>query len=286
MQHLVVASLSLLAPPKPAPRSAPGTTALSSPPGFEAAYEAARAYREVHARPLMRLSQLEAVAPEKARLLASRVDFDVPSTVPGAVRAFCTHPTGRFIGGAFAATAVARVAVGGAGGADAVAFLATASFWCMQEWLIHDKLLHSADEWFGERVHRWHHELPYYHVSMDGLGLAAAWFGTVALLLLGAGWACGAPGPALTSLATYTLFGGLYEACHFIAHTRVPLPAPLAAVRTHHMRHHTLDDSYWLAFTLPAIDDLFGTNPRPRDVVRAGGRGPRRGGRRRIARDL
>ena len=36
-------------------------------------------------------------------------------------------------------------------------------------------------------VHRWHHELPYYHVSLDGIGLAAVWFSVVAVLLVGFG---------------------------------------------------------------------------------------------------
>ena len=27
------------------------------------------------------------------------------------------------------------------------------------------------------------------------------------------------------------------------------------------MKHHVVDDSNWLAFTVPAIDSLFGTNP-------------------------
>ena len=38
---------------------------------------------------------------------------------------------------------------------------------------------------------------------------------------------------------------GLYEASHFLAHTRVPLLGPLQHVRAHHMRHHVIDDSCW-----------------------------------------
>merc|ERR1719424_2002082 len=130
----VVSAIALLAPskPAPAPRFAPGTTALSSPPGFEAAYEAAREFRETTKRPLMRLSQLEAVAPAKAALLATRVDFDVPVTVPQAVAKFASHPTARFIGGASAVTTAARLCVGGVGGADVAVGLATACAWCAQ----------------------------------------------------------------------------------------------------------------------------------------------------------
>ena len=73
----------------------------------------------------------------------------------------------------------------------------------------------------------------------------------------------------LTALGTYTLCGGLYEATHFLAHTRVPLPPPLRAVRAHHMLHHTLSHDHWLAFTVPAVDSLFGTNPTPHEVASA-----------------
>jgi len=33
------------------------------------------------------------------------------------------------------------------------------------------------------------------------------------------------------------------------------------------IRHHVVDSNYWLGFTFPGVDDLFGTNPNPKDVV-------------------
>ena len=41
-------------------------------------------------------------------------------------------------------------------------------------------------------------------------------------------------------------------------------PPALRKIRKHHTHHHTLSDQYWLAFTVPAIDTLFGTNPPTR----------------------
>jgi len=149
---------------------------------------------------------------------------------------------------------------------DAGASAATALLWTVQEWVIHDKLLHSQQAWLGKRVHRWHHELPYYHVSLDGLGLAAVWFATVSIVLVGIGLFTSTLAPCLTALAVYTLCGGLYEAAHFLAHTRTPLPRYLENVRRHHALHHNLSDQYWLAFTVPAIDTFFGTAPDPIDV--------------------
>ena len=259
---LPCASLSILQSPRPLKKGVtapafPGTTALASPPGFEVCYETLREMRTTTGKPLVHLAQLEAHSPEIAARLAQRVNFNVPSTVPQAVNTFFGHPTAQFISAALAMAMAARVGMGvPIGAADAFAGITTAAFWCVQEWLIHDKLLHSEHSWFGETVHRWHHELPYYHVSLDGLGLAAVWFATVGVLLIGFGVLTSTLAPCLTSLAVYTFCGGLYEAAHYLAHTRVPLPPMLRKIRKHHTHHHTLSDEYWLAFTVPAIDSL------------------------------
>jgi len=265
---LLVYTLAGKAPPL-RPSAQPGTTALASPPGFEAEYRALREHRAATGRPLVSLRQFEARTPAAARRLADRVNFDVPSTVLEATQTFFSHPTAQFIVAAFGLSTAARCQLGVFTVADPLAFLATSSFWMVQEWLIHDKLLHSEKDWFGKRVHRWHHELPYYHVSMDGLDLAAVWFAAVAFLLVGAGCLTATLGPCLTALAAYTLCGGVYEAAHYLAHTRVPLPPALNRMRRHHTFHHTLNDACWLAFTIPAIDRLFGTSPDPRDVLAA-----------------
>jgi hypothetical protein len=46
-------------------------------------------------------------------------------------------------------------------------------------------------------------------------------------------------------------------------------------MRDNHMRHHLVDDRYWYAFGVPAMDDLFGTNPDVKDA-RAGTQGKRK----------
>lgn len=252
------------------PKPAAGTTALASPPGFEAEYKTLREIRSTTSKPLLHLRQLEAHSPEVAQKLAQRVNFNVPKTGREAITTFFSHPTARFICCALGAAVAARFAMGmPLTLADGAAGAATGAFWMVQEWLIHDRLLHSDGEWFGERVHRWHHELPYYHVSLDGVGLAAVWFLSVATLLVGIGALTSSLAPCLTALAVYTLCGGIYEFAHYIAHTRVPLPAPLRKIRSHHTHHHTLSSDYWLAFTVPAVDSLFGTNPNPRVVSKA-----------------
>lgn len=253
--------------PKAGGAAFPGTTALSSPEGFEECYQTLRDLRASTGRPLIHYHQLHAHNAEVAERLSERVNFNVPETVPQAVSTFFGHPTAQFISAALSIAVAARLSMGvPISPADAFAVVSTAAFWCVQEWAIHDKLLHSEHSWFGETVHRWHHELPYYHVSLDGIGLASVWFATVAVLLVGVGLLTSSLAPCLTSLATYTLCGGLYEAAHYLAHTRVPLPPALRKIRKHHTHHHTLSDEYWLAFTVPAIDSLFGTNPAHKDV--------------------
>ena len=95
----------------------------------------------------------------------------------------------------------------------------------------------------------------------------------VAALLVSVGALCSALPTCITALATYALCGGVYEASHYLAHTRVPLPPALRRIRTHHHRHHTLSSQNWLAFTVPAVDSLFGTNPTPREFAVSRGKG-------------
>ena len=96
--------------------------------------------------------------------------------------------------------------------------LGVGAFWCAQEWLIHDKLLHAEAAWLDPvvAIHRNHHELPYFHTSIDAPALAWAFFGAAALLCalgaLGATLAGLAPAPlagarALAALASYTAMG-------------------------------------------------------------------------------
>lgn len=182
-----------------------------------------------------------------------------------AVSCFFSEATPRFIVTVLAVTVLARMSLAlspGSAGAfcalEAGVAVATALYWCFQEWVLHDKLLHAPFEWFGKDIHSFHHDLPYYHLSVDSLGLAAAWFTVAAAmgLALSPTWAV-----ACTAVGTYTICGLVYEFAHFISHTKVPLPRQLAALRQHHMNHHLVSSRHWLAFTLPWIDSAMGTLP-------------------------
>ncbi|KAG8463678.1 hypothetical protein KFE25_003951 [Diacronema lutheri] len=273
-----------------APPVAPARTG-SAAPSPAAAYDSLRTLRESRppeAQPLVSASQLDPAL--AAALSAAGCNFDVPTTMRAAARTFLAHPTPSLIFAFLALTLWARAAIGAPlGAADMVAAAATSVAWWVQEWWLHDRLLHSSRAWYGQLMHRAHHDLPFFHVSIDAPRIAACWFCAVALLAAAGAGAGALPAPVCaSSLAAYTLWGLVYEWSHFIAHTRVPLRGHWARVRAHHTLHHVHSDEHWLAFCVPALDGMFGTRPRPAEVARtAGGRQgvedgrPRRAGPRR-----
>ncbi|KAI2501049.1 fatty acid hydroxylase-like protein [Fragilaria crotonensis] len=141
---------------------------------------------------------------------------------------------------------------------DALVFVASVVFWWFQEHIMHERLLHSEFDWFGKEVHEGHHNKPYFHVSIDPAWLILGWLAlahlTLRFLL-----------PldlALSATIGYAGAGLMYEWAHYMAHTRVkPGNAFWKQVKDNHIKHHLLDSRYWFAFSVPAIDDWFGTNP-------------------------
>mmetsp|Transcript_31165 Transcript_31165/g.38042 ORF Transcript_31165/g.38042 Transcript_31165/m.38042 type:complete len:343 (+) Transcript_31165:93-1121(+) len=148
---------------------------------------------------------------------------------------------------------------------DALAACTAVVFWWFQEHVLHQKLLHSQRDWLGKSIHEGHHSKPYFHVSIDPPGLIMGWLLAVhvALRLL-------LPLPlALSATVGYAAAGLFYEWAHYIVHTRVvPRNGFMRKMRDNHMRHHLVSDEYWFGFSVPAIDDFFGTNPSVGEVRR------------------
>jgi hypothetical protein len=136
-------------------------------------------------------------------------------------------------------------------------------FWWFQEHEMHLHLLHSKFDWMGKRIHEEHHEKPYFHISIDPAGLMIGWLAAVHIL-----FRCILPLPlAVSATLGYGLSGLWYEWAHYIVHTKVrPRHAFWKQMRNHHIHHHLVDDRYWLGFSVPAIDNLFGTNPTIQQV--------------------
>lgn len=150
--------------------------------------------------------------------------------------------------------------------ADIAMVAATMVFWCFQEHFLHGRVLHSEMNWYGKEIHEGHHAKPYHHVSIDPAWLMLTWLGCVHV---GLRWFLPLP-LALSATFAYASSGLWYEFLHFIVHTRVRFRkgSYLEKMKNHHARHHLIDHRYWLGFSLPAVDDLFGTNPSVAEVRR------------------
>eukprot|EP00878_Enallax_costatus_P011159 GHUV01011653.1.p2 GENE.GHUV01011653.1~~GHUV01011653.1.p2 ORF type:complete len:138 (-),score=33.39 GHUV01011653.1:936-1349(-) len=76
---------------------------------------------------------------------------------------------------------------------------------------------------------------------------------------------CGPTAVSYTTAATAPT-GLVYEWLHYVVHTHWVPPATgiggwLRSVRRHHMLHHMRNEDYWLSFSAPSVDKLFGTLP-------------------------
>lgn len=142
--------------------------------------------------------------------------------------------------------------------ADIIALSGSVIFWWFQEHFIHGALLHSEFDWAGKRIHAAHHENDYFTVSIDPAWLMFGW-----LCVAHGIFRCVLPLPvALSATVGYASAGLFYEWAHYIVHTRVkPQNGFTKRMRDNHVRHHLVNDRYWLSFSIPAIDNIFGTNP-------------------------
>ncbi len=135
--------------------------------------------------------------------------------------------------------------------------------WLFQEHFLHKHFLHSEFNWIGKEIHDHHHNQPYFHISIDSTPLLIGWLFSTSLVLHFI-----FPQPlALTGTICYSISGMWYEWIHFLVHTKVrPRSKFMKRVKDNHIRHHLLSDDYWLGFSLPLVDDLFGTNPSVQSV--------------------
>jgi hypothetical protein len=159
--------------------------------------------------------------------------------------------------------------------ADALVVAAVVVYWPFQEWFLHAYVLHFRPRRIlgiridpaPARIHRWHHRHPW---VVEGVFLPVR---TLVLLTVSnaAAWLWLLPrGPAVTGIAMLTAAALLYEWVHFIAHAPyIPRTAYVRGIRRHHQLHHFKNEHYWHAFTVPAIDRLFGTGPDADAVSRS-----------------
>jgi Fatty acid hydroxylase superfamily len=195
----------------------------------------------------------------------------VPSTMSEAVRVF-------FLSGDYGPSIIVLLLLGLShwrlhmtasllNGMDLAVFGAAMVVWWLQEYFLHDQVLHSQIDWIGKDIHQGHHDKPYHHVSLDPAALLVGWM-AVAHVILFRWWL---PLPlAVSATLGYSVAGLFYEWAHYIVHTKVRFKGWGSQfwirVRDNHVRHHRICSDYWYAFSVPWMDDLFQSNPSVQDV--------------------
>ncbi len=66
--------------------------------------------------------------------------------------------------------------------------------------------------------------------------------------------------PGSISTPMLGLIAHFHATCrHYIVHTRyLPTSSLAKRIRMHHLLHHTKNEAYWLAFTVPQVSDRRG----------------------------
>lgn len=148
--------------------------------------------------------------------------------------------------------------------------------WPLLEWSAHRWVLHLRprrvfgvliDPYFAQR-HRTHHKNPSHFPDVFlPLGVVlAAWVSFSGVLLLA--------GVQQQIVATFmismSVAACIYEWMHFMAHADfVPPGKWLRRVAERHRQHHYRNEQAWFAFSVPAVDDVFGTGGHVRAVPRS-----------------
>jgi hypothetical protein len=207
---------------------------------------------------------------------ATRRERPATDTFPRAVGVYLQAPSVRSILALLTLALTGRLITPGGSLHELWAVLAVAAGWPLLEWSAHRWVLHLrptrigpwvVDPYFARR-HRQHHlnpshfpdvflPVPVVVGAFAFLGLAGALAGVPLAVV----WTF------LAAMATASL---LYEWVHFVAHCDFrPRSAWLRQVVHRHRLHHYRSEQRWYAFTLPGVDDVFGTGGDGRSVPRS-----------------
>ncbi|CAB9514124.1 expressed unknown protein [Seminavis robusta] len=198
-------------------------------------------------------------------LQAANVSFDSPKTMADLILGYLTHGAGGFITFVLVNTILFRLCLCGSppGIADLIAIAAARLFWEAQEWAVHSAWFHGDEDGRAMDMfknHDRHHDIPYYHLSVEPLRLAVVWFfvvlgiSTAAVNVLGA-----SPAIVATSFASYQASALTYTFLHAVCHSRIPLQGYLKNCRENHIKHH-ISPTHHLNMGPNRIDKLMGTD--------------------------
>lgn len=194
-------------------------------------------------------------------------------TLGDAALIFTRRTSPRVIASVLVAAVVARVALGGLSGWDALLVAAVVALQPMTEWVIHVGILHWRPRRLGRLTidshlsseHRNHHVRPHderhwfipVRSGLAGLALIAP----VAWLLLPS------TGLVLSLIIAINAIALSYEWTHYLCHTSYrPKRSVYKRIWRYHRLHHFKNEHYWMGVTMHLGDRILGTLPNPKDV--------------------
>ncbi len=194
-------------------------------------------------------------------------------TLAATVRLFYQFASPRLLTAGLLVTLAARIAIGDWQLWDAVILASLVAWQPVNEWLIHNYVLHARPRrilgrtWdtYLARKHRAHHENPW-----DTPTLFVPIRTTVTVtLVLGPAYYLVMPTLALAMTGVVSLFaiGCAYEWSHFLPHTayRARTKWMRDTIKFHRL-HHFKHEDYWMGVSSNLGDRLLGTFPEPRSV--------------------
>mmetsp|Transcript_4113 Transcript_4113/g.8709 ORF Transcript_4113/g.8709 Transcript_4113/m.8709 type:complete len:314 (-) Transcript_4113:49-990(-) len=202
---------------------------------------------------------------------------DVPKTWGKLIEAYLTKGGGGFITLSLFATLLFRLFLSSSvplGFHDLIVIAGTRFFWEAQEWLVHSSWFHGAHNCRAQNLfksHDVHHDLPYYHVSVESWPLVMVWWSVVVSLLMIAHH-YGAPSFILaTSFFAYQASAFGYTVIHAAVHSEIPFKKDsyFKRAKANHIKHHMFPESY-LNLGPNRIDRLMGTDSYEGRLKKAG----------------
>ena len=191
-------------------------------------------------------------------------------------REFWRYPSPRIIAAALVVSLAVRVGLADWSTGDALVLGILAAYHPLNEWLLHNFLLHLRpftlfgrviDPVFAQK-HRAHHADPtdtrLVFLPTPAIFGALGLIGVLTLVLLPT-WELRA-----MTFVSMSAIGLVYEWVHYLVHTDYkPRSRWYRWIWRTHRLHHYKNENYWYAFTVPAIDVAFRTWPQPNEVEKS-----------------
>lgn len=194
------------------------------------------------------------------------VSSEIPTTVLGLTKTYLTKGGGGFIVFSMLVAFLFRMSlipVSPLGVGDILCIIGTRIFWQAQEWLIHSRWFHGGDNLRALSLfksHDRHHDLPYYHVSVEPLRLAVVWWACIFVpLTLSVKFLRVPASMASTVFLTYKFSAFLYSFLHMMCHSKIVFKGRMNVVRTRHIKHH-ISPAHHLNIGPDNFDKLMNTN--------------------------